>query len=698
MGREKGKIRESLQKHKERLVDMYSVLSKRTILVPLSAILPSKPKPRESEPHDIPVSVAAAAHSVAIPENLAEIIPSYAEFAAPDDYAEAVEKNTATFAKLDDIADTLAEEGETGVLIAHSDVSPPPGDPAYIPPFEYEVAEDNKLTETQIRKQTRECALKAVLLLLATVLSVVIWFMGATDLQNSETQRTTLLVPQLILFIGVGIASFATLKDGITAIMKRHPNENSMFPLCVLLVLAQTIAGFFTANPVGIGTAALPCVPLLLFLFAGQAFCQLLHCKRLLSALRFCAAADEPLYGVFATKGAGQPAVVHPAPVAFPEKLLWQTGSENPMRASASAYKHAAAKVAPLTILVFVVICGLACGFAAWSALAGLTAAAVAACLCVPLCGEAAFLLKFLPKKKVSATSLVCNSDAAGKIAACKTILCDASEFFRCDGGILYGWKPTETRTSCKALLCACSVANAVGGPLAAVFGAVVQGGGEEGILPAENLEYESGKGYKCRIAGDVVLLGNRACMEDYSVPIGQESKATKKYEYSEYAILYCAINGMLEAWFLLRYAPDTSLRPALDALRARGKRLSVSAFDPAVTPHVLEYATGFSPRQTELLEDETAKDARAQMRTVLDHAAPGVYFRGGEAGYLEALHTCALRTETLRRAQILQAAGSFIGILLLLLAGLTNQIAAAGPVFCICYLLLWTCLSYFAE
>ena len=506
-----------------------------------------------------------------------------------------------------------------------------------------------------------------------------------------ENNMVLYLVCCLAPLLVSAVASYPVLGNGVTGLFGGRAGHDTPAALCVLAVLAHTVALIASGSlPVGKGNFYTTVAVLTLFANAlgkrvmiaritrnfAVASAESGHTAEFL--LRSCPLVDDLMEG----QGFAEPAIVFSAKAGFPERFLTLSYS--------SDCSDLLCRIACPLLLFFGAVSSLLAWFVfKQGAIGGLGV------FCVMMCISSALtetLVGNLPLWRASRAlssegAFIAGYASAEEFEDMNAVAVEATELYPAGSAVLHGIKAFDESRIDEAILDAASVMHAVDGVLKDVFLETI--GGRTSILkPVSLLVYEEQKGISASVDGKTVLIGNRELLEKHGVaapPLEYEEKFTK----GDRDVLYLANDGKATAMFVLGYRVSRTVAHWLGVLAKKDLSLIVHSTDPNITAHRIAADYGY---HEEYIRVVPARLRRQYLETTAPRKEAPAWAMTLEGSRVRLRLVAALHTlrQSVRLGTVLQTAGLIFGYALAAFLAFFGSIESMGFVQLIAYQLFW--------
>ncbi|MDR1734464.1 MAG: hypothetical protein LBR73_06260 [Oscillospiraceae bacterium] len=553
-------------------------------------------------------------------------------------------------------------EDPLSIAVTQSPDSPAP---AYRPPFEYTKPEQRKATAVRFASRCTRTRNESMILCLTALLSLTVWFLGGTQGAASPAGAAA----QLFFLAAAFCVRAPYLWE---ALKQKRRGADGLWAAAFLASVGSTVYLLYTENAV-LGSSA----PLVLVTAAGLSAVSYYTWKLGAGAFRFVTKEEPHPYSAFVN----EENAICPARVGFPERFAAQAAHEPAADGFAGVFIPAAVALA--------LAAGMAAGFFLHSIADGLCVAVSVLSCGIPV----GLLLNVMVLRRRELQGKVpwrlLNTDAAAALAAQNALVIDSADLFQTQAGCLLGWKEFGAIRQDAALLYAAAVAVHGEGAIGGAFAAVTDG--DKSVLPRlDSCFYEEAMGLRAVADGHIILLGNRLMMKTHCIGSLPTQSSERRHAVDGRSVLYLAVDGVLAALFIVKYAPDVRLRPLLVQLARQGKIVTACNTDPGVTQSGLCNAFRLPDNEIVLLPKRRSEAARVDMRTVLERAPGGVYFRASLGAYLGAIIDCTRLAHHVRVLRTFHVVGLAVTAAFCILAAVTGKAALLSPPALLLFGAIW--------
>lgn len=271
-------------------------------------------------------------------------------------------------------------------------------------------------------------------------------------------------------------------------------------------------------------------------------------------------------------------------------------------------------------------------------------------------------------------------SDVSAAVVDAKTIFPEGTVNLR-------GIKSFKGNSIDSAIVDAASLVCAAGGTISGVFMKIIDNQTEL-LRTVQSYEYEDNKGLSGWIDNRRILIGSRELMVRHGVEVPSRS-AEAKYLANGWDIVYLAVSGELYALFIIEYEAAEPAHRALQNLQKQGVAILVSTLDPNITGPMLADKFGLDQHGIKILSAKENELVRQNNNGC--KASASLAFTGGIESYSSALGACIKLRGTSRACSVLQIAGAFSGILVVMYIAASWGISQVTPLQILLYQAIWS-------
>lgn len=578
----------------------------------------------------------------------------------------------------DDYIDTSVPSAETSRPVLERPIAPEPEpEPEPVPARRYRRDSSSDELIAAYIERTKQltfrmiiCAAVAAFLAFMELLPV---FTGSCpDMFSPERAPAAYLVQNFALTgLCVGL-SWRQLFDGIKSIFRRRFDGDSVLSAACAAVLIQMLAQliwctFIERGPVARVFGAPLCIALLIN-----------DAGRLISTLR-CARGLE-----FAAVRNDRTAVMNVDNLPSLSELIREGTSRgknivygvrtrrlsdyNVYAAEEDFCEHFMNKLSPyicILALIAAVVGGII-GTSVWTALSCLCAVLAVGtpvgrliCINLPLERASGRLLR---------SGVMLNGWAAvDEFGSTNTIAVSSEQLFPQGTVRLLKTNRIGDTPIAETMLYAGSVVNAVGGPLARIFGELVSA--SRSALPAaQDVRYEDGLGVFGWVEDRPVLVGNRQLLVNHGCDIPSLAYEARLKDGDCRSTVYVAISGKLRAVMLVEYSAEKPQTAALRRLFENGIALLVYTCDPNISDKLIADVFGVPRRMVSILGTK-AGSAYDSLTHITKETAPALLASSGKLASLAfGVGECVRLKRVLTVSALVFAAIFALGLLLVVL------------------------------
>jgi hypothetical protein len=507
-----------------------------------------------------------------------------------------------------------------------------------------------------------------------------------------ENNMTLYLVCCLVPLLVSAVVSYPVLGNGIIALFSGRAGHDTPAAICVLAVLAHTVA-LIAGGSLAVGSGSFYPTIAVMTLFANTVGKSMMVARirrnfAVASAdsghiaefmLHDNAIADRLMEG----QGFQEAAVVCPVKAAFPERFLTLSYSPDD--------SDLLCRIASPLLLAF----GAVSSLLAWfifkqGATGGLTV------FCVMMCMSSALtetLVGNLPLWRAARAlsgegAFVAGYASVEEFEDMNGVAVDANELYPAGAAVLHGIKAFNEGMIDAAILDAASIMSATDGVLKDVFLDTI-GNKTQLLKPVSNVVCEDGQGLSAVVEGRTVLIGSRALLERHGVKL-PSTDYEAKFKNNNRDILYLARNNEAIAMFILSYRVSRSVSHWLSILAKKDLSLIVHTTDPNITAARIAKDYGYPETHLRIVPADLSP---AYLKATAPRDAAPAYAMTLEGSRTRLRLVAALHTlrGSVRLGTILQVAGLVFGYALVAFLAFFGSIGAMGFAQLMLYQLFWT-------
>lgn len=345
-----------------------------------------------------------------------------------------------------------------------------------------------------------------------------------------------------------------------------------------------------------------------------------------------------------------------------------------------------------LTVLAASLIAGIVVVVRSKDAAMFVTVIVACICLCGPImCELARSVLLYTENKKLSHNlAAVTAYDGLKTMEKASAVAMDASDIFTASVSKFRAVKGSRLSTHDCAVLAAATLKDT-----GSLMWSGFAGFEEEidGELPeAEDLQYESKKGFICDCAGRRVMVGNRKLLLKYEIEV--PSKQEEKQYAGNKCAMYVVVDGILSATFLVTYKVIPSLQKTAVAFNKTGLVLLLTAKDPCLTENFISLRLGSDIASVKVLDSDASELMEEYRLNRSMRQANSLVCAKRKKGLFELV----VRARNLARSDkfvlYMHVAGQVLAFIMLLLSVIMNVPAFMSPFMIMLLQLIWGGLS----
>ncbi|MBR4172752.1 MAG: hypothetical protein IKR46_00070, partial [Clostridia bacterium] len=289
--------------------------------------------------------------------------------------------------------------------------------------------------------------------------------------------------------------------------------------------------------------------------------------------------------------------------------------------------------------------------------------------------------------------SAICGYEGAYVTQNADGIVMEAADLFANNACDFHGIKTCSGAKVDDAIINAAAVMIQTKSPLAHVFDDIIIG--KQSILPkVEGVTYEEKMGTSAWIYKKKVLVGTREMMLKHGVSIPQES-FEKKFTIKDRKALYLAVDGNLNALFVVSYNADPDLKRELRKLEKSDITLIVKSSDPYINEESLRELFNLPEGFIKVMNYSAARVYDKYSNLDVEKSSAYVVHGGTALGFVSAMRGAGILVSSRGLISFLATFGSVfgaVGIAALTVFRAFNEISAFGIIM---YQVIWTVFMY---
>ena len=457
--------------------------------------------------------------------------------------------------------------------------------------LEKKAEEERLYTLTEIKKQIlkdrKKIGTKFIIELVIAAALVVFAVIGASYAPEESTAsifagsgRIFVLINLIIYATSVAV-SFDMFKAAVDRVRSGIIDSRAVF-LClniiVLLQMLVALASGLNGNSGFVVYALVGTASIIAELFSKKVNCESLS-KSLVVLTKSELAGIQPVENK-SESGAlgydlapdGEPSIYFSTAVKVPENIAYL--SEN------TSKEQGLAKFSILFPFFFGIVLAVVLCIIHRSAMPLVTVVPCCFALCLPVLRP--LILSFF-KSEANKGSIVngvsvLSYDDCDEVSRANAVVLDISDLF---GANVSEFKKAGTSKMAKsdAVVYTASVLKKSESILSDCFDGFIDSLGIE-LPDAEDFKYEEGLGFSAWVNGLMVLVGNRRCVENHSIPCPTEEE--EKAYCPDGNVLYTCVGDRIVSTFVARYLPRRNAKKQMSALAGTGIVVMLRSFEPS--------------------------------------------------------------------------------------------------------------------
>lgn len=480
------------------------------------------------------------------------------------------------------------------------------------------------------------------------------------------------LILNLLLILICGVASFATVKDGIINAVKLKFNRNSAVSLSLVFSLIYAFALLACKNyssDYGIFTAA-ALVGLLL-----NSVSEYIEYSRIKK--NFDIISENEYYSIGRIDnsedafeiGRGllldEPHIISSQKTQFPGRFLELSRKYYP---SDELSRKTVPIVSAVSLIIGAVTFSVSKDF--YFAL-GAICAVLSVGMPYFLCLTDAVSIFNASKKALNNGGVISGWDAYRECASSNAVTVEASDIFDSEGGNIFGIKTFYSMKADDAILNTAAMLVASEGPLGNLFKRVILGKTEL-LPPVENLTYEYKLGLSGWIQNRRVLVGSVDLLRNHSVEAPEHAFIERFVHDGRYP-LFLAIEGKLAAMFIVSYDINQENRRYLREIERNGLSLLIRADDSNVTEEMISEAMRVHLGGIKVL-NSVSSDIYKNYKKKVRSAADSLLMHNGEGEtYIKCISTVLSLGRKKQLSSVIQIGAVGVGTAIVAALGFTG-------------------------
>lgn len=288
--------------------------------------------------------------------------------------------------------------------------------------------------------------------------------------------------------------------------------------------------------------------------------------------------------------------------------------------------------------------------------------------------------------------SRVCGFEGAVMASSANAVVMEAADLFNKESCGLHGIKTFDKAKVDDAIIKAAAVIVKTNSPLRHVFDDVIIG--QQSILPpVEDVTYEERLGTSAWIYDKKILVGTRELLQHHSVKVPKQS-FEEKYTYRGRKALYLAVDGKINAMFIVSYSADKELSRELRKLEKNDIAVIVKSSDPYITEDSLAELFDLPAGFIRVMNASAARAFEKYSALEVEKSPAYVVHDGSAIGLIGAMRGAEIIVGSRGLISFLCAFGCLFGFAAIAALSFikADQLSALGIMI---YQSVWTCFMY---
>jgi len=532
---------------------------------------------------------------------------------------------------------------------------------------DYRSQQDAKSIVMEVNANIKKMFVNSIFTSALFLISFILTIIGRAS-HHSDSGSVVLAIINFLLILVAGWVCRVTIVNGLTPLKKFKGNSDTGVAVAVIATAIQSFAALFVPTRFFSSDQYLYTIIAVIALTLN-CLGKLFMVMRVKENFKFVTAKTSAAYSAkiytnediarqfMSGTAVGNPIVAYQHETGFLSDFLKLSYSPDPSEDMAS-------KVAPVTLL-FSVFVGILYGIFSGDLVGALSAFAILSCVSAPLCD---LLAVNMPLKKLCGDTLAKNAMISGypairQFCDTKAVICEARDLYPIDSITLNGVKAFSNNRVEEGMLAAAAILNEAKSPMACVFDHVIATNRNK-VPKVESVLYEDNLGLVGWVNSERILVGNKALLDKYAIPLPSED-FEEKHKKDGKLVTYLARSGELLAMFVTTY--DTTLRIAelLKKAEANGISLMVHTTDCNVTGEKIAADFGIYYRSVKVLPTGLGNVCQEITSQKEDSSRAYLATRGSFLSLLRALCGCVKLRNNTSLAVVIQLIGIVLGILL---------------------------------
>ena len=285
--------------------------------------------------------------------------------------------------------------------------------------------------------------------------------------------------------------------------------------------------------------------------------------------------------------------------------------------------------------------------------------------------------------------SRVCGCEGAVMAYDANTMVIEAADLFGINSCEIHGIKTFNGAKVDDAILQAAAIMLQTKSPLSHVFDSVIIG--KQSILPVvEGVTYEEKMGTSAWIYKRKVLVGNRDLLLTHGVRVPKES-FEKKYTVKGRSALYLAVDGDIQAMFVVSYSAEPELKRELRKLEKSGITIIVKSSDPYINEQSLAALFGVPEGFIRVMNYSAAKVFDKYSNMHVEKSPAYVVHNGTALGFVSAMRAAEIIVSLQKLISFLSIFGAVMGLVVVAMLSLLGAYSQITVFSVIAFQTIWS-------